>query len=394
MSEPDERLWTPTPYHTALYALLFLWVSLNGALCLWLFSRVGPTKAMAIPLVGFAVVFGWAYAGKAALVEIHGAMGYREKLLLFVATVAFLGLPKVLDPEADGTLSLVALNIPLAAMACKKAHFQRLYCVNLLLTVCIARGAPGSPFWVWALEASLLCAIFSADYLAFQVEEFPEAGVAGLRLAALSALLYLAVGVGALALAWAILPPLRPAAFSLWPERWLEGPHLTPSETPVRAKDLWVYYGSLLVALALSYVALRWALGRLRRRKTASIELSQDERVMVRRAPRLVERREPAFDLSTPRGRIVYAYNLFLRRLAERGLGKPPSATPGEYAVQLKAGSTLPNKTVDETTDVFEAAHYGEGDFTDAQAEAYRETLDRVAKDAAAFQGENPAPNS
>ena len=200
------------------------------------------------------------------------------------------------------------------------------------------------------------------------------------------------MGVGALAIAWAILPALRPLAFSLWPERWFEGPPAPLSETPVRASDLYVYYGSLVAALAVSYVALRWALGCLRRRKTASIELGEDERVTVHRAPRAVERREPAFDLTTPRGRIVYAYNLFLRHLAERGLGKPPSATSSEYAAQLKAGSTLPNKTVDEATDVFESAHYGQGDFTDAQAEAYREKLDRIARDAAPFEGENPAP--
>jgi len=394
MGEKTSRLPTPSVYEAGLFAVLCLWVTLNCALALWLFSPVRPAWAALGPAAAFAVLFTWAYVAKAALLEIHASMDWRDKAGLFAVTLAFAFAPLLLDAHSDGILCLAALNLPLAAMACRHAHFQRLYCLNLAVTVLIVRRAPGFPVALLGFEALLICGCFAADYVAFRAEGYPEAGRAGLRLVFYSALGYVAAAAGALALCWAALPPLRPLRFELWPRvsaMWLSQP-VPAVEGPIDPRHLFYYYAALLAALAVAYTLLRWALARLARRKTASIQLGEDERVKVSKTARAAPGRRPVFDLSTPRGRIVYAYNVFLQRLAGKGLAKPPGATPAEFAAQLQASSTLPNKAVSEATEVFESAHFGLGQFSQAQAEAYREKLERLSEDAQPYSDGAPAP--
>ncbi len=385
-----------SPFDIARTALLCLWIFLNCALTLWLVSAVSLALAASVPALACVFLFQWSTRGRIILLEVEGSLDLRSQFLIFLFCAIFaLVLPKLIDRSADWLLCLAALNAPMLAIACRPRHFRRLYFLNLLLIALLVRRVPGFPVWLLAVEALLICGCFAADYLAEKTETLPITGRLDGELLVRSAMVYVIAALGALAICWILAP---------WESNWtvvdaptyFDGDARGPgrqASAPRPMKELLPQLATrMAIAIVLMIVLvllLNWAQKFLARRKgKGELTAGEGRMTILDRRSRQGRGRKQWFDLGSPRGKIVYAYNLLLKRLAEKGLAKTPGSTPSEFAEELEDISSAPPKSAQDAADTFEEAHYGQREFSEAEAAKYRERIERLSKETGRLSAE------
>ncbi len=159
-----------TPFDAAVIALLYVWVALNATLTVWIETDLAPVASAAGVWAGAGLLFWWTHRGRLALLEFDSGLNVRDRFFVFLAVIGFAAAPALFWDRASAPVVLLALNPPLVVLACKRVHFHRLFCVNLLLTVFVVRALPGFPLALMALEALIVFLLFAADAMAGRAE--------------------------------------------------------------------------------------------------------------------------------------------------------------------------------------------------------------------------------
>ncbi len=246
--------------------------------------------------------------------------------------------------EAGGSIFRLLQPVALLTAGLGRAYLGTLLNAFILTVYAALAGGPAATAAL-ALHGGLVVFFLVADFAARRFSEYPVQEIP-------RAWPLLREGTG-----WAAAAGLGLLGFCLWvpplPYEPLSRTGAVPALPPSQVLDLLLnVLGACLIGAAAFWVALRWGLGGARDGVTEDVDrLASRSRAEQLRTPPSAP---PAEGNSGWRGRIVRYYLDLLARLARRGLRRPPSLTPREFALRLE-----PRASSEQLAELFARARWG-----------------------------------
>lgn len=259
--------------------------------------------------------------------------------------------------EAGGSIFRLLQLVALLTAGLGRGYLGCLVNAFILTVYAALAGGPAATAAL-ALHGGLVLFFLVADFAARRFSEYPVQEIP-------RAWPLLREGT-----VWALVTGLGLLGFCHWvpplPYEPLARSGAVPALPPSQVLDLLLHVlGACFIGAAAFWVALRWGLGSSRDAVSEDVErVASRSRAEPPRTP--LSPLPPEGD-SGWRGRIVRYYLDLLVRLARRGLRRPPSLTPREFALHLE-----PRASSEQLADLFGRARWGAEEPVEQDFEAAR----------------------